>query len=340
MNRREMGSLIDAFYTLYPENHDRTCYLFLDEVQNIEEWHLVVRRVFDTKNVKIYLTGSSAKLLSKEIATSLRGRSIALEVYPYSFQEYLKAHKFSLPKPPIGNRKRDQFYQHLIHYFSVGGFPGVQHLNDQDRRTLLQGYTETLVLRDIVERHRIDNIALLKYLIKTLMRNFSAPFTVNKFYNDAKSLGYAIGKDTAYQYLNHLKDAFLIFSVPLFSESVRKIQQNYKKIYVIDNGLAQAHRLGISLKRGCLLENQVYLDLRRQNKRVHYYRTRDGYEVDFIAQSPDDQLELIQVVWDCSDPLTLAKEERALRQAEEELGVKGRLITAETYLVDQLTSVD
>lgn len=334
MSQKELGQLLDTFYTLYPQNHDRECYLFLDEIQNVEGWPLVVRRFYDSKKVRIFLTGSSAKLLSKEISTSLRGRSIATEVWPYSFQEYWKAHDITKPKPPIGKKKLDQFYHYFCDYFSVGGFPAVQHLNENERRTILQSYVDTVVFRDIIERYKITNIPLIKYLIKTLIKNVASPFAVHKFYKDIKSQGFKVGKDTVYQYLEYIEDAFLILSVPLFTESVRKMQMNPKKIYVVDNGLVCANRL--ALKLGNLFENQIYLDLRRQGKKIHYYRTEEGYEIDFVVENRDGSFELLQAVWDVSDPKTLEREERALQQAEKELGIQGRILTPQDYIVDSL----
>ena len=336
MNQKDLGRLLDAFYTLYPQNHDLECYLFLDEIQNVEGWPLVVRRFYDSKKVKIFLTGSSAKLLSKEISTSLRGRSIATEVWPYSFKEYWKAQNIPQPKPPIGKKTLDQFYQHFCQYFSIGGFPAVQHLQDNERRTVLQSYIDTVVFRDIVERYKITNIPLIKYLIKTLIKNVALPFAVNKFYNDIKSQGIKVGKDTIYQYLEYIKDSFLIFTVPIFTESIRKMQVNPKKIYVVDNGLVRANRIGISLQLGNLFENQIYLDMRRAKKKVYYYRTEEGYEIDFVLQNQDGTFELIQAVWDANDSKTMDREERALRKAEQELGIKGQIITPQNYLMNYL----
>jgi uncharacterized protein len=336
MNGQKLAALLEAFYTLYPKNHDLECFLFLDEIQNIDGWPAVIRRFYDSKKVRIFLTGSSAKLLSKEIATSLRGRSISTEVFPYSFLEYMKAQKIPNPKPPLGKKVADQFYEHLKNYFSRGGFPAIQHLHDNETRTILQGYVDTVIFRDIVERYNITNTSLIKYLIKTLMKNVASPFAIHKFYNDVKSQGHRIGKDTLYQYMEYIEDAFLVFSVPLFSESVRKMQMNPKKIYVVDNGLISANRLGISPQFGNLFENQIYLDLRRQGKKVGYYLTKEGFEIDFIVENLDGSLELLQAVWDVSDQKTLDRENRALEQAEKELGIKGKLITPQNYLMDLL----
>lgn len=332
MTSKKLAELIEAFYTLHPKNHKETSYLFLDEIQNVPGWSQVLRRIFDTKKVRMYLTGSSAKLLSTEIASSLRGRSIATEVWPYGLSGYLRAHELSLPSKPLGKQKMDHLKQVIKEFFCVGGFPAVQELHLSERRTVLQSYVDSVVFRDVIERHKITNTQLIKYLIQTLIRNIAAPFSVNKFYKDIKSQGYRVSKDTLYQYIDYLEDAFLISSVPLFTESLRKQQSNPKKIYLVDNGLASANLLGVSSKMGNLLENQVYLDLRRQGKKIHYYLTSSGYEIDFVVQSPDGSAELIQVVWTLEDSLTREREERALEEAKRELGLPGQILDLDQYL--------
>jgi hypothetical protein len=289
----------------------------------------------DTKNVQLYVTGSSAKLLSKEIATSLRGRSLTTEISPYSYPEYLRAHELEQPSGSMGSRGLDRQRSHLLHYFQVGGFPAVQALPSNERLETLQNYVEVVIFRDIIERYQITNVELLKYFTHFLLKNISAPFSINKFYNDIKSQGYRVSKDTLYTYLGYLEDAFLIFSVPIFTESLRKVQTTPKKIYGVDNGLIVANSFNLSDNLGKLLENQVFLDLRRQGKKVFYYHTADGYEIDFVTQDREGKYELLQVVWDGDDPATLEREERALHQAEKELGFPGKIIDWKTYLRGQ-----
>jgi len=332
MNQKEMAELIESFYTLYPENHHRNCYLFLDELQNIEGWELVVRRFFDTRKVQIYLTGSSAKLLSKEIATSLRGRSLSVEIWPYDFEEYLLAHKIVKPNKPIGKKTIDMFQKHFREFLKIGGFPAIQGLSESLQRETLQSYVETVIFRDVVERHNVTNIALLKYLTNTLLKNFASLFTANKFYKDIKSQGFQVSKDTIYNYLDYLEDAYLIATVPILTESLRQSQITPKKIYAVDNGLVQANVFSQTDNLGRLFENQVYLDLRRQNEKIFYYRTRSGYEIDFITESKNGKREIIQVVWDMKDKQTREREERALQEAEHELNIPGRIIDKESYI--------
>lgn len=336
MTAKEMGQLLDEFYSIYPINHQRKCYLFLDEVQNVENWHQVVRRYHNSKNVELTITGSSAKLLSKEINTSLRGRSLAVEVLPYSFDEFRIAQNVAAPKPPFGRQAYDIASSQLMDFFTIGGFPAVQKMQVHDWRETLQGYVDAVILKDIIERHNISNIALLNYLIKTLIINAATLFSVNKFYNDIKSQGYKVSRETIYNYLDYIEDAFLIFNVPIYSESVRGQQTVPNKIYAIDNGLINAYSLKIKDLNHKFLENQVYLDLRRQGKDIFYYHTKEGYEVDFVTVDKSGERELIQVTWDMKDPKTAEREQRALECAEKELGIKGRIITNREYAVQQI----
>lgn len=335
IDQKKMGELIDALYTLKPDLHHRRCFLFLDEVQNVEGWPLVIRRLLDTKDIEIYITGSSAKLLSKEIATSLRGRSLSMEIQPYNFEEFLVSRKIPLPSKPLGKIALDQYRAHLSDFFQIGGFPGVQTMLPQERLETLQNYAEVVVFRDVVERHKISNIKLLKYFVHVLLKNAASKFSINKFYKDITSQGYKVGKDTLYTYLEHLEDAFLIHTVPLFTESLRALETTPKKIYAVDNGLIQANTFNISDNLGKLLENQVYLDLRRQKKEIFYYNTSEGFEVDFITKDQEGHCEMIQVVWDQNDPATAEREERALKSAENELGIKGRILDWKGYLISK-----
>ncbi len=332
MNYKEMGKLIDEFYTLFPENHSRECSIFLDEVQNIPDWAVVVRRFFDSKKVQLYLTGSSAKLLSKEIATSLRGRSIETEIWPFSFSEFMSAQNITAPNRPYGKKSLDEMRKHLLSYIQIGGFPAVQFLMPENRRQVLQEYVETVIFRDIVERHKVSNLSLLRYMINSLLKSVGSPFSINKFHNDTKSQGYRVSKDTLYSYLNYVEDAYLLFAIPHYTESVRLMQTARKKVYAIDSGLLLANTFNLTDNYGKLFENLIFLDLRRQGRDIFYYKTKSGFEVDFIATSKDAPPKLIQVVWDTENGATRQREERALQEAEAELGIEGKIIDLATYL--------
>lgn len=332
LDQSKLAKLVDAFYSIFPENHEKKCYLFLDEIQNVENWSLVIRRLHDSKNAEIFLTGSSAKLLSKEIATSLRGRSLAIEIWPYSFDEFLRAQKIEINQDLYDKKTQDKLIHHFHNYLSTGGFPEVISFDADIRQKVLQEYVDIVAYRDIIERHQIKNSSLIKYMITSMVHNVGKPFSVHKFYNDIKSRGYSTGKDILYEYADYVEDAYLAFSISLYDTSVRKVQVNPKKLYSIDSGVARALTLDYENDLGRLFENIIYIELRRLGYRVSYYLTAERYEVDFLVQTSRGKKKLFQVVWSMEDQNTLKREERALEAAMKELQIDGEIITLDSFL--------
>lgn len=329
-----LATLIEGFYELYPQNHQRHCYLFIDEVQNATDWSKLMRRIYDTLDISLYLSGSSARLLSKEIPTELRGRSISTEVWPYSFSEFLKAGKLPEINPaPMSPRVKDEYLYLFRDYLLKGGFPETVSYSDIDRRRVHQDYVSVVILKDILERHKIRNEHLVRYLIKFVLTNAGKLITFNKLFNDLQSRGYSISKSTIYEYFQYITDCYLVMFVSLYSESRRQQESNPRKVYAVDTGLARSHMIGITDNLGRLFENLIYLDLRRHGyEEIYYYQTRSGKEVDFITHGPNGRLHLIQVCYDMGNDETIKREEGGMLEAEEELGVKGTLVTKENYL--------
>lgn len=336
LDAHKLAALLEAFYTLYPDNHDHKCYLYLDEIQNVPEWATVIRRFHDTKNVEIFLTGSSAKLLSKEIATALRGRSLATEIWPYSLDEFLIAKHARIDKSHFGKKTQDKMNNLFNEYLQEGGFPEVVNYLPEIRQRVLQDYIDIVIYRDIIERYDIKNSVLIKYMIMSMIHNVGKPFTINKFYNDAKSQGYKLSKDSLYEFAGYIEDAYLLFLVPIYTKSIRKAQSNPKKIYAIDTGLVRASTLEPEINFGNLFENIIYLDLRRKGYLIYYYLTAERYEVDFLIQDRQGKKQLLQVAWNVNDALTLEREKRALESAKNELKLPGKIITLASYLQNGL----
>jgi len=332
LNAQKLAKLVDAFYSLYPANHEKPCFLFFDEIQNVLDWPLVIRRLQDSKQVEIFLTGSSAKLLSKEIATSLRGRSLAIEIWPYSFSEFIRAKNFSLNSHIYDKKTQDTLQQLFHQYLAEGGFPEIIPFAQEVKQQTLQEYLDVAIYRDIIERHSVKNPALIKYMLLSMIHNVGKPFATNKFYNDVKSQGYAVGKDILYEYGDYIEDAYVSFLVPLYDRSIRKVRTNPQKLYAIDPGMVRALTLEFEQDLGRLFENIVYLDLRRSGYKVNYYLTKERYEVDFLVQTPRGGKKLFQVAWDTQNPETLQREERALQAAMKELKIEGELVTLDSYL--------
>lgn len=332
LEEQKLAKLVDAFYTLCPENHERKCYLFFDEIQNVENWPIVIRRLHDSKNAEIFLTGSSAKLLSKEIATNLRGRSLAIEIWPYSFDEFTRAKKVVIDRSLYGTKTMDNLSQIFHHYLTEGGFPEILPFAPDVKQQTLQEYLDVVIFRDIIERHDIKNPTLIKYMILSMIHNVGKPFSINKFYNEIKSQGYQTGKDILYEYVDYIEDAYLAFSVPIYDKSLRKTQANPKKLYAIDSGMIRALTLDYESDLGRLFENIIYLELKRLGCNVNYYLTSERYEIDFLAQTPRGHKKFFQVAWDMKEANTIEREERALQAGMKELKIDGEIITLDSYL--------
>jgi predicted AAA+ superfamily ATPase len=315
----DLHQIPDIFFRLTPQNKARRCHFFFDEIQNIDGWEMFVRRLLDTENVQITLTGSSAKLLSREIATSLRGRSLATEIFPFSFGEALRHQgEDGSTGSAIGGKRRALLANRLRAYLETGGFPEVQGLAPHHRIAVLQEYVDVVILRDVVERYGIGNITPLRYLIRHLLGTPACAFSVNRFFNDIKSQGIPCGKNTLHDYLAYLEDAYLVQGISIDARSERQRQVNPRKMYPIDTGLAQAFRHGMGMDRGRLLETLVFLDLRRRGMEIAYFRSADGFEVDFIARAHDGEPLLILVTESLADASTRQRELRALEAAMRE----------------------
>ncbi|ASJ12941.1 ATP-binding protein [Thermococcus thioreducens] len=263
-------------------------HLFLDEVQVVDGWERFVRYLLDTGN-RVFVSGSSSKLLSKEIATQLRGRSIAVHVFPFSFGEFLRARGFA-PKRYLSSAKKAELRRLLLEYLEWGGYPEVV-LNPHLRIEILKGILDLTIYRDIVERWEVRNLSALRLLLKILAR--SSHLTLTKAYSTMKSLGVSIGKGTLADYLEYLSDAFILHRLPPYVRSYKKAELLGFKPYLVDNGLLRI--TGVKDK-GRLLENLVMVELLRRGFEPGedlFYVPGDGWEVDFLAGD-----ELIQVSYE------------------------------------------
>ncbi len=327
----QLTAIHESYFRLFPHRRGVRCYFFFDEIQNITGWERYLRRLVDTENIQLAVTGSSSRLLSSEIATALRGRSMSTEIFPFSFHEVLRHegithHQSTRP----GAKKRALLENRMRNYLLCGGFPEVQGLTDEYRIRILQEYVDVVILRDVIERHQVSNVLTLRYLIRHLLSSTATLFSMNKFYNALKSQGIACSKTTLHEYLEYVMDAYLVFSVPIHTLSERVRRTNPRKFYSIDSGLSNAFLPVVQADRGRLLENCVFIALRRQQLTVEYFKTADGYEVDFITTARDGSRTLIQVALSIREPATRARELRALLAAMRENCLhEGFIITLE-----------
>ena len=323
----DLQKIIESYYRLYPDHKNTLCYFFFDEIQNVPHWEQFLRRLLDQENVQIAVTGSSAKLLSTEIATSLRGRALTTECFPFSFIEYLSylGGQYQ-PAALISSEKKAYLEQASRRYLEHGGFPETLSVQAEYQYQILQSYVDVVLFRDIIERYQLSQITSLRYLVRHLLSAPASLFSVNKFYKDLKSQGVVCSKDTLYQLLAHLQDAYLLHAVSIYSHSERAKQVNPKKMYIVDNGLIEAFRSRPEMALGALLENFVYLELRRHYHEICYYRTSQGHEVDFLVSKRRETPKLIQVSVDVDNKDTLARELRALEEAMVEMDLPTALL--------------
>jgi predicted AAA+ superfamily ATPase len=327
----DFQAILETYFAKLPDFKKQRCYLFLDEPQRIAGWEKFVRRVLDTENVSLWVTGSSSRLLGSEIATALRGRSLSTEIFPFSFREFLSFHGVKLGSPPrFGAQTRARLRKMAERYLAEGGFPEVQSIADAEtRRQIHRNYLDVVLLRDVVERYSVANVGALRSLLRHITAAPATRFSINKFYNVLRSRGVRCTKNNLYDYVDYLSDAYLVYPVPIHSRSEKSRQVNPKKLYVIDTGLLSSVSFGMTEDRGALLENLVYTHLRRQGLRPEYYVSKGGTEVDFVLQARGTaERSLIQVCWGLSEPTTRVREVRSLRMAMEELNAKrGTLLT-------------
>ena len=290
---------------------------FFDEIQVVPGWERFVRRLLDSGRVDVFVTGSSAALLSREIATALRGRAWEVPLFPFSFAEALRHQATDLPDDVafMTGAERSRVERSFLDWLTVGGFPEAQGLDDATRRQLLRDYVDVAMLRDVIERHGVSNVVGLRWLVRQLLGNAAALFSVEKFHAALKSQGVAISRDTVHQLLAHLEDCFLVRLVWMEARSERQRMVNPRKAYPVDPGLIPIFDRSGRANLGHALETAVLVELQRRRHEVTYVRTPEGHEVDFLARSPEGAVELIQVCADASDPATEERELRALVEA-------------------------
>ena len=318
---RHLGPLVEEYYRRHPafRGGDAVTWCF-DEIQIVPGWERFIRRLLDTEKVEIFLSGSSAALLSREVATSMRGRGWEVIIHPFSFEEVLRHAAVSLPEDldSVTAAQRSTLEHLLLRYLEVGGFPEAQSLAAADRHELLTRYVDVAMLRDVMERHNVTNIAGLHWLVRQLLGNPGGLFSVEKFYARLKSLGISIARDTLHALLGYVEDCFLVRTTWVEADSERRRMVNPRKVHPVDPGLIPIFDQTGRANRGHALETVVRVELERRRLQVTYVKTRDGFEVDFLVRHPSGAAELIQVCAELDDPSTREREIRALLAAKAE----------------------
>lgn len=315
--------ILQAYQEIYPDVNMQDVYFFFDEIQNVNGWEKFIRRIYDTKSRHIFITGSNSKLLSSEIATELRGRTLTFANYPLSFNEYLSFNNIEKKLHPQKNKSL------IIHYANKflieGGFPDTINFDAKNRINILQQYFNVMIFRDIIERYNVSGTETLKFFIKKIFAGVTSPFSVNKTYHDLKSLGYKVSNKYLYEYLAYSNTVFLTQAVNKFDFSEIKQEKSDKKIYIIDNGLLAAIEFSVSQNYGKLLENLVAIELLKADKEIFYFK--GNYECDFIVKKENSFLPM-QVSYNIDEKNTKERELRGLYEACEYLNIKNGIIAS------------
>ncbi len=322
----------------HQEMYGKRPMLFLDEIQNIDHWEKFARRMADT-NYTIYITGSNAKMLSGEINTTLGGRFLTSEVYPYSFKEYANIHRVAIsPNDLLSTEGRAAAIRCFNEYLHDGGLPASALM--PAKRNYLSSVFQKIYLGDIIARNKITNVTGIRVLIRKIAESVCRPISFNRINNLLSSVGGKLSLATTIKYVEYCEDAWLLLRLRNYASCLADKESNCK-YYFIDNGILNLFLID---KDTMLLENMAALQLFRkyghdtENERVFFYN--DNYEVDFYI--PEDEL-AIQVCYSLRDEETLNREVEALKKLPKRLTCRRRLILTfdeEASITDQYGTIE
>ncbi len=336
LQQADLDIILQAYMELYPQQKLEDCYFFFDEIQNIKGWEKFIRRVFDTISTNIYITGSNSKLLSTEIATELRGRTISYTVYPLSFSEFLAFNQVSANL--YETKQKINVLLLCESFLNYGGFPEIYNLDTELKIKKLQDYFNSIIYKDLIERYNISNPTILKFFIKKILEQITTPISVNKIHNDIKSMGYKISNNLLYEYLDHIKATFTAIIVNKFDFSEIRQAKSEKKAYAIDNGILTALDFSFSENKGKLLENMIALELLKHEKELTYYK--NIVECDFIVKQKNKFLP-IQISYSLQNAITKKRELKGLISACDYLKVKkGIIVTYEEEFLEKIDDIE
>lgn len=333
LNGDELQLLIETFREMQEISEEARLYLFLDEIQNFPSWERWVKGIYDRKqNVKIVISGSNASLLSQEISTLLTGRHLSTRMFPFSFAEFLDYHavEYDLKTLPYSEDKT-LVKRRFNEYLEKGGFPETIVYPAVQHRETLQSYFDDIIHRDIISRYGIRNPMIFRDLALFCISNIAKPHT----YNSLKRLfaNYSsLSTDAIINYIAYLEDAFLLFSVSHYDESLKQQMSKPRKLYCIDTGMINAVSFKLSSDTGRLYENLAFIHLLHSGNEVYYWQDQKGLEVDFIIKQGLNPTQLIQVCSDLSDPQTKEREVNGLLAGMKHFKMQeGIIITADTF---------
>jgi len=333
LNGDELQLMIETFREIQEISEENRLYLFLDEIQDFPSWERWVKGIYDRKqNVKMVISGSNASLLSQDISTLLTGRHLSTRMFPFSFAEFLDYHAIDYDLKTFPYSENKALIKRMFNeYLEKGGFPetivypSVRHLET------LQSYFDDIIYRDIISRHGIRNPLIFKDLALFCISNIAKPHTYNslkRLFSNYSSLS----TDSIIDYIAYLEDAFLIFSVSHYDDSLKQQLNKPRKLYCIDTGMINAVSFKLSSDTGRLYENLVFIHLLHSGSEIYYWQDPKGLEVDFVTKEGLEPTRLIQVCSDISDPETKERELNGLLAGMKNFRMQeGTIITADVF---------
>lgn len=323
--------IIEEIVDAYQEYYERELkFLFFDEIQVINQWERVIRKLRDAEKFKIFITGSSATLLGKDVSALLTGRHLSYYIFPLSFAEFLEFNEAGIRDRKDLILKENIIRKRFANYLQIGGFPEAVLTEKQE---LLKNYFFDIIQRDIVMRHAIREKTVLEKMALYTLTNSAKIISIESLKNIFNASFVLL-----VSYLEYLKDAFLIFELSQFSYSLKKQSKALKKIYAVDTGLANAVSFKFSEDKGRMLENVVFIELKRRQEEIYYYKTHNNREVDFMTREKNKSQQLIQVAWTLKDGKVKERELKALLESMKEQKLKEGLIL--TYDEEGETEID
>lgn len=311
---KNYDKILQAIFEVYSQ----VKFILFDEIQNLEKWEIFVNKL-QRRGYNLILTGSNAKLLSKEMGTFLTGRYVSIEVFPFSFKEFLQAKNFNIKEEELGlPETKGKILYYLGDYLRYGGFPEVV-VKGLEAKTYLQTLFDAVLLKDVVKRYKVRFSQEIYELATFLSTNFTSQFSFTRL---KKSLGFR-SVNTIKKYLKYLEEVYLTFSLNRFSFKTREQIKTPKKIYLVDSGFILAKSFQFSQNFGKLMENLFFVELLRRgyqaNKDIFYYKTKDGREIDFVLREGIKIKKLIQISYQIANNQVREREKKSLLKGENEL---------------------
>jgi len=323
--------LLELYWQIFPRSMGKQIFFFIDEPQVIDKWEIGVRGLYDEFGFPIFITGSSSKLLSKEIATSLRGRTITLSLFPLSFKEFLMFKNTKLDFDKLSTKDKAKLMSCLDEFLKYGSYPEIVLEEDiNQKHNILKTYLDLIIYKDIVERFKVKNTSLIKSFINQMIKSAGKEISLNKLYLDYKSRGLKISKNTLYEYFSMLEDSFFISGIRKYAFNLKNEEKSFPKVYLNNIGFYNFYS---SEDYGKRLENAVYLHLASKINnaplmRINYWKGQNNKEVDFIVFKADKIKMAIQVCYSFSDKYTKDREISAMVSCLNSLNLnKGIIIT-------------